>query len=238
MKLTSLVIYVMLSAFLCEAVQASLMIDKAIIVFDDRTGSKQDVTVINDDADEKLYVKVETFEVNGPGTSEEELVPMDRNAVPEFIATPTKLVVQPGSNSLVRLLNLIPAGDVERIYRINFLPIARPIELEEAEDKEIVRSMLEILIAYQVLAIILPVDPVAIPFVQREKTSVTIPNSGNANFLLTQGRQCNPIDSSECLELPNKRTYPGNILELDLPYDGPFSYNIRTHEGNSPSLFP
>ncbi|MFT4713197.1 MAG: P pilus assembly chaperone PapD [Candidatus Azotimanducaceae bacterium] len=237
MKLLSLVILLLLTCLQCETAKASLLVDKAIVVFDEKTGDKLDVTVINDDAEEKLYVKVEAFEVQAPGTSEENLVAFDKMSVPTFIATPNKLVVQAGGKSLIRLMNLNQTSDVERIYRINFMPITRPIELMEAEEQAGVRSMLEILIAYQVLAIVLPIDPVATPLVQRNKTLVTIKNSGNANFLLTHGRQCNPTDPSECKELPHKRVYPGNTWELNLPYDGQFSYDIQTHEGNSPSLF-
>jgi P pilus assembly chaperone PapD len=237
MNLRESMIFILLSLLVCESVNGALLVNKAIVIFDDQAGSKQDVVVVNDDTEYKLYVKVEAFRVQSPGTVEEELVLMDKNSIPEFIATPAKMIVQPGGKSLVRLLDLNQTKDVERIYRINILPISRPIEMEDAEGEESVRSMLEILIAYQVLAIILPINPVATPLVQREAKLVTISNSGNANFLLNRGKQCNPLVSDECVELPNKRVYPGNVWKFELPYDGPFSYEIRTHEGNSPSLF-
>jgi P pilus assembly chaperone PapD len=237
MNLRESMIFLLLSLWICESVNGALLVDKAIVVFDDRAGSKQDVAVINDDAEDKLYVKIEAFRVQAPGTVEEELVPMDKNSIPEFVATPAKMIVPPGGKSIVRLLDLNQTKDEERIYRINILPISRPIEIEAVEGEESVRSMVEILIAYQVLAIILPVNPVATPFVQRQEKLVTVSNSGNANFLLSRGRQCNPLDSEECVELPNKRIYPGNVWKFELPYDGPFSYEIRTHGGNSPSLF-
>jgi len=237
MKSSVLAILILLTSLQCEILSASLLVDKAIVIFDKQTDNKLDITVINDDPDAKLYVKVDAFEVQSPGTMDETLIPFDRTIVPEFIATPNKLVVQPGSKSLVRLMNLIPISDVERIYRINFLPIARPIELEAPQVEGGVRPVLDIIIAYQVLAIVLPRNPVSVPRIERHKTLVTISNNGNANFLLTRGRQCNPINAVECSELPHKRIYPGNTWELNLPYDAPFSYDIQTHEGNSPSLF-
>ena len=237
MKLFILATLLFLTSWQSEMATASLLVDKAIVIFDEQTDNKLDITVINDDADAKLYVKVDAFEVQSPGTMDETLVPFDRTLVPEFIATPNKLVVQPGSKSLVRLMNLIPINDVERIYRINFLPIARPIELEAPQVEGGVRPVLDIIIAYQVLAIVLPRNPVSIPRIERRKTLVTVSNDGNANFLLTRGRQCNPTNATECAELPHKRIYPGNTWTLNLPYDAPFSYDIQTHEGNSPSLF-
>ena len=237
MKSSVLAILILLTSLQCEILSASLLVDKAIVIFDKQTDNKLDITVINDDPDAKLYVKVDAFEVQSPGTMDETLIPFDRTIVPEFIATPNKLVVQPGSKSLVRLMNLIPINDVERIYRINFLPIARPIELEAPQVEGGVRPVLDIIIAYQVLAIVLPRNPVAIPRIERHKALVTISNNGNANFLLTRGQQCNPANATECTELPHKRIYSGNTWELNLPYDAPFSYDIQTHEGNSPSLF-
>ena len=237
MKSSILAILLFLTSWQCEIATASLLVDKAIVIFDAQTADKHDITVINDDPDAKLYVKVDAFEVQSPGTVDETLVPFDRTLVPEFIATPNKLVIQPGSKSLVRLMNLTPINDEERIYRINFLPIARPIELATPQPDDGVRPVLDIIIAYQVLAIVLPRNPVSIPRIVRHKTLVTVSNTGNANFLLTRGRQCNPTNATECAELPHKRIYPGNTWELNLPYDAPFSYDIQTHAGNSPSFF-
>jgi len=237
MKSSILAILLFLTSWQCEIATASLLVDKAIVIFDAQTANKHDITVINDDPDAKLYVKVDAFEVQSPGTVDETLVPFDRTLVPEFIATPNKLVIQPGSKSLVWLMNLTPINDEERIYRINFLPIARPIELATPQPDDGVRPVLDIIIAYQVLAIVSPRNPVSIPRIVRHKTLVTVSNTGNANFLLTRGRQCNPTNATECAELPHKRIYPGNTWELNLPYDAPFSYDIQTHAGNSPSFF-
>ena len=237
MKSSILATLLFLTSWQCEIATASLLVDKAIVIFDAQTANKHDITVINDDPDAKLYVKVDAFEIQSPGTVDETLIPFDRTLVPEFIATPNKLVIQPGSKSLVRLMNLTPINDEERIYRINFLPIARPIELATPQPDDGVRPVLDIIIAYQVLAIVLPRNPVSIPRIVRHKTLVTVSNTGNANFLLTRGRQCNPTNATECAELPHKRIYPGNTWELNLPYDAPFSYDIQTHAGNSPSFF-
>jgi len=243
MKSRDLLFFLLLSLLICDSVNGALLVDKAILVFDEDSGDRLAVFVLNDDEEEKLYVQVETFKVEAPGTLNEELVALDnrfstRESAPEFVVTPNKLIVPPGGRNIVRLLNLNPSKDAEKIYRINFVPIVKPIELEEAEGDEGVRSMLEIVIAYQVLAIVLPEDPSPEPVVQRDGTSVKVENTGNSNFLLRSGKQCNPAVSEECVELPGKRIYPGNTWEFSLPYDGPFSFEVSSNEGNSSSLFP
>ena len=97
-------------------------------------------------------------------------------------------------------------------------------------------AALEIVIAYQVLAIILQRPPKLMSR-QPGGTNAVFTNTGNANYLLTRGTQCNPADPDVC-ELPSRRVYPGNRFEFDLPYDGPFSYTVRSSSGNVATQFP
>lgn len=220
-----------------SSAQGDLLISRSIIIFDDILKSKEDVTVVNDDPENNLFVQVESFRVDAPGATNEQLVPIDGDPDPTFIVTPTKLIVDPGGTSLVRLLNLQAPDQIEMVYRINFLPIEKPIELVENPNNDMISPMIEILIAYQVLAIVLPLDPQAIVELARNGKIAVFTNPANANYLLVAGQQCNPLDENECLELPSKRIYPGNRWELELPYDGPFTYDSRTHEGNRPNYF-
>jgi len=217
---------------------AELLVDRSIVIFEDGQ-TREDVKVLNNSPEDKLYVSVEGYRVVDPGTEDEIYEPLKDNLQPSFVATPGKLVVQPDSSNIVRLLSLAPAADEERIYRINFLPIARPLALDEIEPggEKGVKPALEILLAYQVLAIVLPVDPAPSVDMKRTGKSVVFSNAGNANYLLTNGQQCDPDDQEVCSGLPNKRIYPGNTFNVALPYDGPFSYTVRSYDGNMSKQF-
>ncbi len=66
---------------------------------------------------------------------------------------------------------------------------------------------------------------------EREGQQAVFTNTGNANYLLTDGQQCDPFDANTCVALEDRRIYPGNTWTLDLPFDGAFTYKIRTRDG-------
>ncbi|MEP6388599.1 MAG: fimbria/pilus periplasmic chaperone [Halioglobus sp.] len=213
-----------------EVAKADLLLDKVVVIFDESKSTKKDVSVINDDSDERLFVSVEPFEVEAPGTEDQTLKAVAIDDNPAFLATPSKLIVEPGSSSVVRLLNLQPESTQERVYRINFLPIQKPPEIDN-DVNDGVAPMVEILVAYQVLAIVLPPNPEPKPVVTRTGNVISFSNQGNANYLLTDGKQCNPIGSSKCVDLPGHRVYAGSSWSVELPFDGPAQYGLRTQSG-------
>lgn len=219
------------------AASAQMVLDQAIVIFDDPKQVKQDVTVTNESADERLFVSVEPFVVENPGTPEQELVSLKGSDSPSFLATPDKLIVEPGSSSIVRLMNLQPGASDERVYRVNFLPIKKPPELESEATDEIV-PVVEIVVAYQVLSIVLPPDAKAEPTVTRAGKVLTLANNGNANFLLSTGQQCDPADPESCVDLPTTRVYAGRQATINLPFDAPASFTMKTPAGFSELVTP
>ena len=225
---------IMIAIFCSNTTQAALVLDRSIVIMDSASDGRQDVAVINDSQTEKLYVSVDLYNVESPGEADQKLQKPDPSSKKEFIVSPTKLVVPPGERKLVRLLNLIGHNDKERIYRINFTPIVKPIELEQpepSEDGEIIRPGVQIVVAYQVLVIILPDDPKQQMTVNREGKNAVFSNTGNANVFLFEGQQCNPDNKSECSKIPGFRLYSGNIRSVELPYDTSLSFSVRSHEG-------
>jgi P pilus assembly chaperone PapD len=215
---------------LSKVSHAQLVLDKVVVVFDDPKKVKHDVLVTNESADERLFVSVEPFEVKNPGTAERELISLKGSEAPSFLTTPDKLIVEPGSSSVVRLLNLQPDAGKERVYRINFLPIKKPPEFESSETDK-VAPMVEILVAYQVLAIVLPANAEAKPGITRKGKVLTLVNNGNANFLLSSGQQCDPLDPGRCIDLPGKRVYADSQVTMDLPFDAPATFVLKTSSG-------
>lgn len=209
---------------------ADLVVNRSIVIYDDPASVKEDVVVINSDAARNLYVQVDAYRVMAPGTANEELLKLVPGADPEFLVSPNKLVVAPSARNLVRFLDLAGNRETERVYRVNLVPVTPPVELEDTGEGRIA-SRLEVVVAYQVLAIVLPNDPQPALGFSREAHLAHFTNSGNANYLLTDGEQCNPLDPADCRKLQNRRVYPGNDWSLELPFAGPFTYKVKTHNG-------
>jgi len=186
--------------------------------------------VFNTDEESNLYLKVEPYKVLNPGAANQQMVALELGADPEFLASPNRVIVAPQGRSIVRMLNLNFDGEEELVYRVNLVPVTPPVELEDNGIDDI-ESRLEIVIAYQVLVIVLPNDPKPNVVAKREGTRAVFGNDGNANYLLHDGEQCDPANPTVCEVLEDRRVYPGNNWTLELPYDGPFSYTIKTHNG-------
>jgi len=208
---------------------ADLLVDESIVIYEHPSQSIYDVTVYNSDEAANLFLEVSPFQVVRPGFETQELVPLSFDDAPDFLVSPNRAIIPPNSASLVRLLNLKNTGDSERVYRINLVPASPPAEL--AGDEDAVASMLQVIVAYQVLVIILPEEPRSEVEFDRIGNTLSFSNPGNANYLLADGVQCDPMEPANCVYLQSRRIYPGNSWSIELPFDGPAQYSVQNHEG-------
>ncbi len=219
--------FLLLAASLC--VRADMYVDRSIVIFEPGTQPRQDIKVSNSGED-IMYVQIEVFKVIRPGESTEERVKITDPKKIKLIATPSKLVIPPGGQKLVRIVNLDKDRSEEKVYRINITPILPPLE----EDT----SQLRIVVAYQVLAIIQPQSPASELQVTKNGKTISFTNLGNTNILLSEGSQCLPAQEETCRDLPSRRLYAGNTWELELPFDTPVSYSVRSFDGIRKQVFP
>lgn len=208
---------------------ADMYVDRSIVIFEPDSTPRQDVKVSNTGED-VMYVQLEVFKVKNPGTENEERIKVDNPRELKLIATPNKLIIPPGGQKLIRIVNLDQDNETERVYRINVTPILPPLQ----EDT----SQLRIVVAYQILTIVQPNNPDSSLEVDKNGKSITFQNNGNSNVLLSEGSQCKPGENDKCEELPSRRLYAGNVWELELPYDAPVSYTVRTYDGIKKQIFP
>lgn len=206
---------------------AELAINKAIVPFDSPFEQSRDIEVINTSSTDILYVDVEVMQVLNPGGAQE-LHSTRGSDDPGLVATPAKLAVPPGSRQVVRIMNIKPTPDQERVYRINFTPVYPPLAPDDTLTKTTTQTAVQIIVAYQALVLIPPVEPEAIVEYQREGQSVLFANSGNANVLLRRGRQCDPTDSTVCVDLTTRRVYPGGTIEFEVPFEGSLSFTLQS----------
>lgn len=212
---------------LSAGASAEMFVDRSIVIFEPGAQPRQDVEVSNT-GDEVIYVQVDVLQVSNPGTPDEVREKVENPQDLKLLATPSKLIIPPGSRKLVRIVNLQTNNDEERVYRINVTPIVPPLQEET--------SQLRIVVAYQVLTIVQPNDPETNLSVTRDGNIIRFSNSGNTNVLLSEGQQCS--DETTCEDLPSRRLYAGNSWEHELPFDAPVSYSVRTFDGIKKEVFP
>jgi len=161
--------------------------------------SKQDVEVWNQGSD-RSYVAIDPAEVLNPGTPAE-----SRRTDPDpeklgVLVSPARMILDPGQRKLVRISEIAPPGERERVYRVTVKPVAGPIAANQ--------SGLKVLIGYDVLVLVRPAQPKASIAATRSGETITFRNDGNVSVELEQGRQCDASGKS-CSDLPGKRLYAG-----------------------------
>lgn len=239
MRIRTLAIVLLLTgaALSSAASRAEMTLSKSIVEVGDGGSNRDDVVVFNS-GDETLYVSVTPMQVLDPGTDEEVREAITDPEAAGLLVTPNRLIVPPGGRKAVRMVVLEP-GDEEQIFRINFTPIAPPLELEEGQG-----AAIQVIVAYQVLLMSRPADASQVVEASRENQQLSLINRGNSNVLLTDGIQCPTeaqLETREgCATLPSKRLYAGNLWVTDLPLDGADSaieFTVSGVDGNSKQRF-
>lgn len=208
-----------------QLTQAGILLDKSIVDFPANEPPRQDVTVTNQ-SNETAYVKVEVLRVTNPGTEEEKRIPVADGDTIEFVASPAKIAIPPGGRKQVRMVSLGDPGE-EKVYRINFTPVLPPLEETETEGIGV-----RIVVAYQVLALIHPAQPVESLVVKRDPISISFNNTGNSYVLISNVRQCDKNGENCQDDLGSKRLYAGNKMTIALPYtDTPVTYRMTNFKG-------
>ena len=208
---------------LAVATQASatMQLERNIIHFLPGQPPRIDLQVTNPDG-ETLYVEVEVLEVLNAGTDAETRMPVRDPRSVDFLVTPNKFIVAPGSRKVVRFVNTGGHGDTERIFRVNLKPVSPPAVATQ--------TAIRVVVGYQVLAMIAPGKPKAELLVDRTGNQLTVRNHGNTNVLFRSGVQCmteaDLADRSEerCRGLEARRVHPGNLWTLELPFDSPAEF--------------
>ena len=188
-----------------------------LLIFTANSPLQNDVQIANTSETETLFVNVEVLEVTAPGTPEETRIVADDPSQIGLIATPDRVILPPGSRRLVRLVNLFPAEKEERIFRVNFTPVAGEFEAEQ--------STVRLMVGYQALVIVRPNTTETQLVGSREGNILTLENKGNTNVYLDRIRQCQDDKPDECTPMTENRLYPGNVWELELEQDGPITFN-------------
>lgn len=214
-------IFVALLLLFSAHAQADIFVDRAIVRLAADQAPREDIKVINNGTEDG-YVQIDVFEVRNPGTDEEERVKVTNPDELKLIVNPSKLMIPANSQKLVRIVNLAPGAEQERIYRVNVTPVLPPLQ-EDAG------SVVRVVVAYQLLVIVDPAQPVEAVDIKREGFRLTLSNSGNTNVLFSDAKQCNSMD--DCVDIAAHRVYPGNTWSVDLERDAPVVFKLTSFNG-------
>src|SRR5258706_3399483 len=201
----------------CRLALADMSLSQVIVDLGPDQPPRDDIEVGNTGR-ERLYVVVEPAEIMSPGQPGEH---REQRRDPEqlgLLATPSRLILEPGQRKLVRIVALAPRGERDRIYRVVIKPVVGELAAQQ--------SALKILVGYDVLVIVRPKKPVDGVTGARSGRTLTIRNAGNTNAEIFEGRQCDEAGKN-CAELPAKRLYAGASWEQILPPDAPSAYTVR-----------
>src|SRR5581483_2714259 len=113
------------AAMACMAVMpanAGLSVSPVIVDFLPGQPPRADVELVNSRT-EQLYVAVEPSEIAAAGTGAERRVQTPDPQELGLLASPGRLILEPGQHKFVRIAMLQEAGESDRIYRITIKPV-------------------------------------------------------------------------------------------------------------------
>jgi P pilus assembly chaperone PapD len=215
-RLSCLLAIALLPVLASVPARAGLSVTPVIVDFGPGVVPRADIDVSNDGT-ERLYVVVEPSLIENPGTAAEKRT---QKADPEalgLLATPNRLILEPGQHKFVRLAVLLDPGPEDRIYRVTIKPVSGGVEATA--------TGLKILVGFDLLVIQRPANPAAHISAQRSATGLTFHNSGNTNAELFNGAQC--VAENRCTKLPSHRVYAGSNWEVPLSGPAPVEFTLR-----------
>ena len=178
---------------------AEIVLSELIVELAPGKDSRQDVEVWNSST-ERAYVAVEPAEIINPGTDSQT---RRQDPDPEklgILVSPARMILDPGQRKLIRIAEIAPAGDRERIYRVTVKPVTGKVTSDQ--------SGLKILVGYDVLVLVRPARPQPNIVFTRSADTVTFRNDCNVSVELVDGRECDSSGKA-CSDLPGKRLYAG-----------------------------
>jgi P pilus assembly chaperone PapD len=201
--------------------QAQLSVEQAIVDFAENGKRREDIEIVNT-GDSTLYVSITPRLVRNPGTESERRVEIANPRELGLLASPGKMVLEPGQRGLMRLSLLQRPQDRDRIFRVAVTPQVGGVEGEG--------TGVQVVLAYNLLVMARPLQAEAKLQGVRDGDTLTLRNTGDTNALLLQGEQCAP-SGAPCRDLPTRRMYAGNSWTLDLPYATQTTWTVRFRDG-------
>jgi P pilus assembly chaperone PapD len=197
--------------------QAGLSVSPVVVDFAANDPPRADIDLYNDGS-ERLYVVIEPARIDHPGTASEQRIQTPDPQALGLLATPNRLVIEPGQHKFVRVVLLLDPGKEDRVFRVGVRPVAGPVVANA--------SGIKILIGYDLLMIQRPANAAASVTAARAAGGLSFHNAGNTNAELFNGALC--VADNKCTKLPGHRLYGGADWHIALSGTGRVTYSVRT----------
>lgn len=207
-----------------SAARADISITPAVVIFDAR--AIHNTIVVTNDGKDLAFVTVRVRSVDAPGERDEKLRFDPNPAALGLLATPNRMVLEPGERRAIRLLAMQPAGLADRVWRVHIAPSIG--KLKEGQ------SGIAFEIAYDALIIQRAAQGKPAVRGTRSGKLLTLTNGGNSFAMISAVEQCR---AQACTKLPGKRLYAGKTWIADLPDAAdPVSVTVEVANGRKEIL--
>lgn len=198
-------------------VQAQISVSRLII--DIGPDSEREDIVVGNIGEEVAYVEIEISEYLNPVTPEEIVVERASPRELGILASPNRMILQPGEKAILRLAVIERPDDIDRVFKITVTPVVGEIESSE--------NAIKFVYAYGLVIILRPDEPQPAVTVARDGRMLSAVNSGNTMVQFGFGVQCDAAGAN-CVDIANKRVYPNSTWEYELAYDTPVTFKVKT----------
>jgi P pilus assembly chaperone PapD len=167
-------------------------------------------------------------EVQDPGKPSERRIESPDPEQLGLLATPNRLVLEPGERKFLRVALLKPPGETDRVFRVTVKPVVGAVAGEA--------TGLKLMVGYEMLVIQRPPAPRADLTGAREGDAITITNRGNSNAELFQGKQCDAAGKA-CEPLDSHRIYAGASTTVKVKPGFKASYTVKVRDKVTTAAF-
>jgi P pilus assembly chaperone PapD len=208
------------------AAQADLKLSQLIVELGQ--GSKASDIELWNDSPERTFVSIEPREIVAAGT----VAQSDRrDPDPQklgLLASPSRVILEPGQRRLLRVASLNPPGERERVYRVTVKPVAGALQSSA--------SGIKIMVGYDILVLVRPERATISLVSARQNGQVTVRNDGNSSVELIDGQQCDAQRKS-CSAISGKRLYAGASWTVPVLPDKTAEFTLKTPSGEERRVF-
>ena len=197
--------------------KAGLVVSPVVVDFSASQPARSDIELFNEGA-ERLYIVVEPSRIVDAGKPTEHRVVLPDPEKVGLLATPSRLILEPGQRSYLRIAILSEPGATDQIFRVTIKPVVGDVETKT--------TGLKILVGYDVLVVQRPAKPTAEITGSRNGNVLTLRNVGNTNAELFAGRQCDGTGKL-CTGVAGGRLYDGEARDIPLHGNGPVSFSVK-----------
>lgn len=208
------------------AAQADLKLSQLIVELG-QSNKAGDIELWND-SPERTFVAIEPREIVAAGTAAQS---DRRDPDPQklgLLASPSRVILEPGQRRLLRVASLYAPGARERVYRVTVKPVAGTLQSSA--------SGIKIMVGYDILVLVRPARATVLLAGSRQNGQMTIRNEGNSSVELIDGRQCDAQRRS-CSAIAGKRLYAGASWTFPLLPDKSAEFTVKTPDGEERRLF-